>query len=321
MSTYCIAAVGRTATTFLDDAILIEKYTQEFRGTSWIDYKQITTTGSISVHINANREGMGGANDHWIDYNVGWVDDKWHHIAATWSKSTGEVALYFDGQPATPYWVSNAGATEVNEPEKGGVSRRIATGAAATQRSPRGSLVLGSKQENMGGMFSPHYSLHGSMANVRVWDRVLSQQEVGNGMFTSDPPHKDGLKFSYSFDPGAVLVNPEQDTATIKDAFSPLGNDLYLGADAPQWVYSSVPLALPNGAPVPGAVPGSAGFALTLNDQQALILKGFKDFPAEELTVEFWMLSSDTCHRGVPFSYAAIGATYSKNDNAFLVRC
>lgn len=28
--------------------------------------------GSISVHINANREGNGKRYDHWIDYAVGW---------------------------------------------------------------------------------------------------------------------------------------------------------------------------------------------------------------------------------------------------------
>lgn len=29
-------------------------------------------TGSISVHINANREGNGKRYDHWIDFAVGW---------------------------------------------------------------------------------------------------------------------------------------------------------------------------------------------------------------------------------------------------------
>jgi hypothetical protein len=28
--------------------------------------------GSISVHINANREGNGALNDHWMDFAVGW---------------------------------------------------------------------------------------------------------------------------------------------------------------------------------------------------------------------------------------------------------
>ena len=38
-----------------------------------------------------------------------------------------------------------------------------------------GSLVLGQNQECYGACFSPSQALDGSMAAVRVWDRVLSQ--------------------------------------------------------------------------------------------------------------------------------------------------
>lgn len=37
-----------------------------------LQYHEITTAGSISLHINSNKEGDGGRNDHWMDYNVGW---------------------------------------------------------------------------------------------------------------------------------------------------------------------------------------------------------------------------------------------------------
>ena len=37
-----------------------------------LHYHEINTTGSISFHINSNKEGDGGRNDHWMDYNVGW---------------------------------------------------------------------------------------------------------------------------------------------------------------------------------------------------------------------------------------------------------
>jgi hypothetical protein len=46
-----------------------------------------------------------------------------------------------------------------------------------------------------------------------------------------------------------------------------------------------------------------------------LILSDFKDFPATEVTVEFWMWSSDGCREGTPFSYAA--GDYAVLDNAF----
>lgn len=35
---------------------------------------------------------------------------------------------------------------------------------------------------------------------------------------------------------------------------------------------------------------------------QVLLHSNFKSFPAEALTVEFWMLSSDSCRSGAPYS-------------------
>jgi hypothetical protein len=43
----------------------------------------------------------------------------------------------------------------------------------------------------------------------------------------------------------------------------------------------------------------------------------FHDFPSTAVTVEFWMLSVDTCRPGVPFSYAH--GRYEREDNSFLV--
>ena len=109
-------------------------------------------------------------------------------------------------------------------------------------------------------------------------------------------------------------MDPKHGISLVKDTVSPHGNDLYLGADAPAWVYSTAPLAQPSGAPVAAPTPGSAGHAMALSDQQVLILQGFADFPANELTVEFWMQSVDGCRKGVPFSYAV--SAYGEGDNA-----
>lgn len=51
------------------------------------------------------------------------------------------------------------------------MSNRI---GARTARSSSGSLVLGQLQDCFGGCFSPQYALHGDMANLRIWSRVLS---------------------------------------------------------------------------------------------------------------------------------------------------
>jgi hypothetical protein len=62
-------------TVFLADAILIEKYMKEYRGSHWLDYESFSTRGSLSVHINANREGNGKRYDHWLDFATGWWAD------------------------------------------------------------------------------------------------------------------------------------------------------------------------------------------------------------------------------------------------------
>ena len=96
---------------------------------------------------------------------------------------------------------------QVRSPDRGGVDAHI---AARSSRNANGSLVLGQVQEcygepyaracfavracacqagqhtlpsNLhmaprrcaGGCFSPQYALHGDMAQLRVWDRVLSR--------------------------------------------------------------------------------------------------------------------------------------------------
>ncbi|KAL4422517.1 hypothetical protein ABPG75_008714 [Micractinium tetrahymenae] len=302
------------STVFLDDSILIEKYMEEFSGSHWLDYERMSTRGSISVHINANREGNGKRYDHWIDFAVGWLDNQWHHVAATWSWDSGEVKLYFDGQPKVPFWSSRAGVTQVVHPDRGGVDPHI---AARTSRSSNGSLVLGQAHDCPGGCFSPQYSLHGDMANLRVWNRVLSREEVAAGMFATEPPNPQGLAAHYPFRPDTLEQTPDG-KARLHDVHSSGANPLILGADAPLWVYSTAPLATPDGSPVQPPTAGSGGYAMFLSDQQVLIAKNMA-MPPDEITVELWMRSTDTCRMGVPFSYAAPGSGYTKNDNAFLL--
>ena len=38
-----------------------------------------------------------------------------------------------------------------------------------------GSLVLGQNQDCYGGCFNPQFSFDGDLADVRIWDRVLTQ--------------------------------------------------------------------------------------------------------------------------------------------------
>ena len=68
-------AGARAQTVLLDDAILIEKYTRNYASeplSPWEQATEYSTAGSISVHINANREGNGGRYDNWIDFDTRW---------------------------------------------------------------------------------------------------------------------------------------------------------------------------------------------------------------------------------------------------------
>lgn len=302
---------------FLDDAILVQKYSKEMAKTKQVNYMDIKTRGSISISINSNAKGMDKKNENWIDYNVGWTDGEWHHVAISWSKSTGEVTLYFDGEKKSPFMVCNGGRISVENSPGGGVHSALATG---TDRSEIGSLALGARQdEGYGGNFSPQYSLRGDMSQLRFWNKVLSHQEVMDSMFVKSlPAGTKGLVQQYDFSPQNIHLDSNSITGYAKDTYKDKhSNDLYFGANSPLWVYSDAPLADGDGKPLPPPTPGEAGHALRLGDMQVLIHRNFESFPTDEMTIEFWMLSTDTCNLGVPISYATGG--YQTSDNTVMI--
>ncbi len=294
----------------IDEAVLIQRYTKELHGSKELGNKDIITAGSISISINSNRKGMGAGYENWIDYNVGWLDAGWHHVSVTWAATTGRVNLYFDGEKAHPFWVCKNGEVRVEDRPGAGVDEVIATG---TSRSEAGSLVLGARQTSFGGNFSPQYSFRGDMAQLRIWNKVITQGDVKGNMFKGQlGPSTADLVQEFGFAPESFKPTYIEDQFADKHT-----NNLYYGTDVPLWVYSTAPLAKPDGSPVARPAPGDAGHALRLNDQQVLINRNFQGFPDKAFTVEFWMLSTDTCNAGVPFSYAVGG--YERGDNSVMI--
>lgn len=115
-----------------------------------------------------------------------------------------------------------------------------------------------------------------------------------------------------------MSVHEKIDDPSIKILQDDVGsNHLRLGSQAPVWVMSTVPLINDDGKPVPKPQPGAAGYGLRLNDRQVVSLSNFKGFPADAISVEFWMNSVDTCREGVVFSYAT--GNYEHRDNTFLI--
>lgn len=72
---------GVVDSVFTDDAIRIEKYYEEYRNTADLKYMDMTTKGSITVHINSNRDGNGRRFENWLDYAVEWCVARLHMIA------------------------------------------------------------------------------------------------------------------------------------------------------------------------------------------------------------------------------------------------
>lgn len=306
-------ATGVSDFEFLDDAILIEKYSKEYAGTKDLHFMDKKTSGSISVSINSNRQGMGRKNENWIDFAVEWTDGDWHHVAVSWQRSTGEVSLYFDGQKQNPFWVSNNGDTVVESYPGTGVHSTIATG---TTRSSSGSLFLGAKQDgSIGGGLSQQYALKADMAQLRIWNYVLTETEIHESMGVKTyPSDKNGLAQQYDFSPENVFFSEQGANGYVKDTLKDkFTNNLYFGAHSPLWVYSNAPLANADGSRIDPPQPGTAGNALRLHEGQVLLAVNF-EMPSEELTIEFWMLSVDKCNTGAPISYAT-----EENDNMVMI--
>ncbi|XP_058946195.2 C-reactive protein 3.3-like [Pocillopora verrucosa] len=83
-------------------------------------------------------------------------DGKWHHICAAWENTAGSWKLIKDG-----YLGDNGTGLEKGRLIRGG-----------------GHLVLGQDQDKLGGGFQEHQSFIGEMADVNIWNHVISDQEI-----------------------------------------------------------------------------------------------------------------------------------------------
>ena len=59
-------------TVFIDDAVRIQKYYEELRGTGRIGDLAVNTSGSVVVRINGNREGNGNTHMILLYFSVDW---------------------------------------------------------------------------------------------------------------------------------------------------------------------------------------------------------------------------------------------------------
>ena len=102
-------------------------------------------------------------------------DDTWQHVCLTWENTQGVTKLYKDGQ-FTGQVTNNA---TKNYTLKAG-----------------GALVLGQEQDSIGGGFNRKQTLHGRLASINMWDKVLSESDIAAQYTNCSVPH--GSVFNWS---------------------------------------------------------------------------------------------------------------------------
>ena len=84
-------------------------------------------------------------------------DDTWQHVCLTWENTQGVTKLYKDGQ-FTGQVTNNA--------------------TKSYTLKANGALVLGQEQDSIGGGFNHKQTLHGQLASINMWDKVLSESDI-----------------------------------------------------------------------------------------------------------------------------------------------
>ena len=102
-------------------------------------------------------------------------DDTWQHLCLTWENTQGVTKLYKDGQfteqvtnDATKNYVLKAG----------------------------GFLVLGQEQDSFGGGFDVKQTLHGQLASLNIWDKVLSESDIAAQYTNCSVPYGSVINWS-----------------------------------------------------------------------------------------------------------------------------
>lgn len=126
--------------------------------------------------------------NEFLSYTVPRIPERstyWESVCVTWDSGTGMVQFWMDGQPL---------------PRKG-----LARGYEIPSDLV---MVLGQDQDSYGGSFDAAQSFTGEMAEVYMWDAVLSPEQLRRPGTNSDPePVVDwtALKFETK---GYVLMEP-----------------------------------------------------------------------------------------------------------------
>ena len=102
-------------------------------------------------------------------------DETWQHLCLTWENTQGVTKLYKDGQ-FTEQVTNDATKNYVLKAD--------------------GFLVLGQEQDSPGGGFDRNQTLHGRLASVNMWDKVLSESDIAAQYTNCSIPHGSVINWS-----------------------------------------------------------------------------------------------------------------------------
>lgn len=120
------------------------------------------------------------------------TDDRWHHVCITWENVEGEWTLYKDGQRAA-----------------GGASLNIHHVV-----KPGGVAVLGQDQDVVGGGFHVGDAFTGELAEMNLWDVVLSAADIADQFRNCYIPHGSVIQWSQFKPKGEVDIKKYKCTLT-----------------------------------------------------------------------------------------------------------
>jgi len=136
-------------------------------------------------------------------------DGNWHHITVSWHSADGQLNLYKDGLLS--------------------FSSSLATGFLLPDS---GALVFGQEQDTVGGGFQASQSFQGEIEEVKLWNTVLSAQEIRENMHLTLSGSEPGLVSYWQFN-----------EATGDTAYDVVGNNdaaIFKGTGS-AWINSTIP--------------------------------------------------------------------------------
>lgn len=140
-----ITVCHRSFTDLKRDHGLFSMATQSNSNEFLIFYK--LSTNEIQPHVKTESVSYGG-----LEYKP----NTWHSMCTTWDGASGLLQLWFNGQPLAKKY----------------------TTLQSSRSSSTPVIILGQEQDNHGGGFDINQSFVGMIADVHMWDYVLSSCEI-----------------------------------------------------------------------------------------------------------------------------------------------